>query len=49
MDFIVAETSAAPEEGSLDLNTLGAAASLDGDIGPGRKCVDKVGRVRRIV
>ena len=48
-DFIVAETSAAPEEGSLDLNTLGAAASLDGDTGPGRKCVDKVGRVRRIV
>ena len=45
-DFIVAETSAAPEEGSLDLNTLGAAASLDGDTGPGRKCVDKVGRVR---
>ena len=43
-DFIVAETSAAPEEGSLDLNTLGAAASQDGDIGPGRKCVDKVGR-----
>ena len=42
-DFIVAETSAAPEEGSLDLNTLGAAASQDGDIGQGRKCVDKVG------
>ena len=48
-DFIVAETSAAPEEGSLDLNTLGAAASQDGDTGPGRKCVDKVGRVRRVV
>ena len=43
-DFIVAETSAAPEEGSLDLNTLAAAASQDGDTGPGRKCVDKVGR-----
>ena len=45
-DFIVAETSAAPEEGSLDLNTLGAAASQDGDTDPGRKCVDKVGRLR---
>ena len=48
-DFIVAETSAAPEEGSLDLNTLGAAASQDGDTALGSKCVDKVGRVRRIV
>ena len=48
-DFIVAETSAAPEEGSLDLNTLGVAASLDGDTGLGRKCVDKVRRLRRIV